>query len=291
MSSARHLRELLAGDELIIAPGVYDGISAALVGKLGFSAAYMTGAGVSASGWGMPDVGLLTLTEMVERARTLAGLLDIPLIADADTGYGSPINIVRTVREYERAGVAAIQFEDQVFPKRCGHLAGKEVIGAERFLVSLQAALDARRDPDTVIVARTDARAPLGIDEAISRARRYAQLGADLIFLEAPQSVEEIERIAAEVPAPLLLNVVPGGLTPELEPARLAELGFRVAIYPGAVLAAATTAAIGALTTLANTVAPSRTVDPQGFFDLFGLSEWNELGHRYRAYEHHGDPP
>src|SRR6267378_6112253 len=155
MTKASRLRELLDAGELIVAPGVYDGISAALVSKLGFSAAYMTGAGVCASAYGLPDIGLVTLTEMSERARALAGLLEIPLIADADTGYGSPINVVRTVHEYERAGVAAIQLEDQVFPKRCGHLSGKDVVDPERFAITLQAALDARADPDTVIVART----------------------------------------------------------------------------------------------------------------------------------------
>jgi 2-methylisocitrate lyase-like PEP mutase family enzyme len=285
MNAAARLRELLAGERLVVAPGVYDGISAALVGKLGFPAAYMTGAGVSASGWGLPDGGLLTLTEMAERARTLAGLLDVPLIADADTGYGSPINVVRTVREYERAGVAAIQLEDQVFPKRCGHLSGKEVIDADRFVAALEAALGARRDPDTVIVARTDARAPLGVEEAISRAHEYAAVGADLIFVEAPQSIEEVERIAAEVDAPLLLNVVPGGLTPQIDSARLAELGFRVAIHPGAVLAAVAQAAMQALTVLAETTPLTTSADPAGFFDLFGLGDWNTISERYGAYE------
>jgi 2-methylisocitrate lyase-like PEP mutase family enzyme len=288
MTQAARLRELLAGDDLIVAPGVYDGISAAIVAKLGFRAAYMTGAGVSASGWGLPDVGLLTLTEMADRARMLAGLLDVPLIADADTGYGSPINVVRTVREYERARVAAIQLEDQAFPKRCGHLAGKDVIDADRFVVALQAALDAREDADTVIVARTDALATHGVDEAIARARRYAEVGADLIFVEAPTSVEEVERIAAEVHAPLLLNVVPGGRTPEISPGRLAELGFRVAIHPGAVLAPLASAAMDALSALAGTAGIASARDPAGFFDLFGLAEWNEFGERYRGYE--GDP-
>jgi 2-methylisocitrate lyase-like PEP mutase family enzyme len=285
VTKARRLRELLAGPELVVAPGVFDGISAALVGKLGFAAAYMTGAGVSASGWGLPDIGLVTLTEMAERARVLAGLLDVPLIADADTGYGSPINVVRTVREYERAGVAAIQLEDQSFPKRCGHLAGKEVIDAERFGATLQAAIDARRDPDTVIVARTDARAPLGIEEAISRARRYAELGADLLFVEAPESVTEIERIAGEVDAPLLLNVVPGGRTPPVDPARLAQLGYRVAIHPGAALGPVAKATMDALADLAQTSSLPSQASPEGFFDLFGLSEWSALGERYVAYE------
>jgi 2-methylisocitrate lyase-like PEP mutase family enzyme len=282
-SQARRLRDLLAGGELIVAPGVYDGISAALVAKLGFPAAYMTGAGVCASGYGLPDIGLLTLTEMSERAAVLARLLDVPLIADADTGYGSPINVVRTVREYERAGVAAIQLEDQVFPKRCGHLSGKEVIDADQFAISLQAALEARRDPDTVIVARTDARAPLGIDEAIGRAKRYAAIGADVIFVEAPQTVAEIEQIPAEVHAPLLLNVVPGGLTPEVGPGRLAQLGYRIAIHPGAALAAVVPAAIDALGALReHSPALAGTASPAGFFDLFGLTGWNELGERYR---------
>jgi 2-methylisocitrate lyase-like PEP mutase family enzyme len=285
MSSAHHLRRLLAREELLIAPGVYDGISAALVGKLGFPAAYMTGAGVSAAGYGLPDVGLLTLTEMAERARVLAGLLDVPVIADADTGYGSPINVVRTVREYERAGIAAIQLEDQVFPKRCGHLAGKEVIDAGRFQVTLRAALEARTNPDTVIIARTDARDPLGIEEAISRGRGYAEAGADVIFVEAPQSIEEVERIAREIDAPLLLNVVPGGRTPEIPPERLAELGFRIAIYPGVALGAVAQAVIGALSKLASTSAIETSADPAGFFDLFGLTRWQQLGERYTAYE------
>jgi 2-methylisocitrate lyase-like PEP mutase family enzyme len=285
MSAARCLRELLAGEDLIIAPGVYDGISAALVGKLGFPAAYLTGAGVSAAGYGLPDVGLLTLTEMAERARVLAGLLEVPVIADADTGYGSPINVVRTVIEYERAGVAAIQLEDQVFPKRCGHLAGKEVIDASRFEVTLRAALEARTNPDTVIIARTDARAPLGIGEAICRGHAYAEAGADVIFIEAPESVEEVERIAREIDAPLLLNVVPGGRTPEIAPERLAELGFRIAIHPGVALGAVAGAAIGALSELAGTSGIETSADPAGFFDLFGLTRWQQLGESYTAYE------
>lgn len=283
VSRAAELRELLANDELIVAPGVYDGISASLVGKLGFPAAYMTGAGVCASAYGLPDVGLLTLTEMAERARVLTGMLEIPVIADADTGYGSPINVVRTVREYERAGVAAIQLEDQLFPKRCGHLSGKEVIDADSFGSVLRAAIEARRDPNTVIIARTDARASLGIGEAIGRANAYAEVGADVIFVEAPQSMEEIEQIAEHVRAPLLLNVVTGGLTPEIDHARLVELGYRIAIHPGAALQAVVPAAIEALRGLrANAPALVGSGSPEGFFDLFGLASWDELGKRYR---------
>jgi 2-methylisocitrate lyase-like PEP mutase family enzyme len=283
MSKAGQLRALLAGEELIVAPGVYDGISAALVSKLGFSAAYMTGAGVVASAYGLPDIGLATLTEMADRARVLSGLLDIPVIADADTGYGSPVNVVRTVREYERAGVAAIQLEDQTFPKRCGHLSGKEVVDADAFARTLQAALEARQDPDTVLVARTDARAPLGLDEAIARARRYASIGADVIFVEAPRSEPEIERIAAEVGAPLLLNVVPGGVTPELTPARIRELGYRIAIYPVTVATAVVPAAVEALAALKPGTASGREAipGPEEFFELFGLAAWQQLGDRY----------
>ncbi len=290
MSQAARLRELLAGDELVVAPGVYDGISAAIVGKVGFPAAYMTGAGVSASGWGLPDIGLLTLTEMAERVRMLVRMLeDVPLIADADTGYGSPINVVRTVREYEWAGAAAIQLEDQAFPKRCGHLAGKEVVDAERFAVSLRAALEARANSDTVIIARTDARATHGLAEAISRAERYAAEGADVIFVEAPESEEEIEQIAGAIKVPLLINNVPGGRTPELSTERLQRLGFRISIYPGAVLAPVVKAATEALATL-GARAPQAESDagPEAFFDLFGLSDWNELGQRYRAHDREG---
>jgi 2-methylisocitrate lyase-like PEP mutase family enzyme len=286
MTAAKRLREMLSGDELIVAPGVYDGVSAALVRRLGFSAAYMTGAGVCASAYGLPDIGLVTQTEMAERARVLAGLLTVPLIADADTGYGSPINVVRTVHEYERAGVAAIQLEDQTFPKRCGHLAGKEVIDAGQFVAALKAAVQERADPDTVIVARTDARAPLGLDEAIERANRYAAAGADVIFVEAPQSTEEVERIAAAVDALLLLNLVPGGLTPEVDHARLAELGYRIAIYPVAVAMAVVPAAVQALSALAPPGLATAELDltgPQDFFELFGLSTWTELGERYES--------
>src|ERR1700735_4546860 len=193
------LRALLDGGELVIAPGVFDGITAHLARRTNQSAAYMTGAGVAASGFGLPDIGLVTATEMAERARMLVGVLgDVPLIADADTGYGTAMNVVRTVRVYEQAGVAAIQLEDQVFPKRCGHLEDKHGSEAAEFVQTLGAPPNARIDDNLLIVARTDARAPLGLDAAIDRANRYAQAGADVIFVEAPQSIEEIERIARD---------------------------------------------------------------------------------------------
>ena len=278
------LRELLASKQLIVAPGVYDGISAQLARRTGHAAAYLTGAGVAASGFGLPDIGLVTQTEMVERARmAVRALGDVPLLADADTGYGAPINVVRTVREYEDAGVAAIQLEDQAFPKKCGHLPDKELVGAEDFARTLGAALEARADDAMLVIARTDARGPLGIDAAIARANRYAAEGADILFVEAPQSTEEIERIAAEVKAPLLLNLVIGGLTPEQSAERLQQLGFAVAIHPSAVLAHS---ALGALTALCQLrgIKPDEFLPtkPEEFFNLVGMAEWSELGEKYR---------
>ncbi|MFC1401441.1 MULTISPECIES: oxaloacetate decarboxylase [Streptacidiphilus] len=276
------LRALLSGGDLVTAPGVYDGLGAALVARTGFGAAYLTGAGVSVAGFGLPDIGLLTATEMVERAGIVADTLgDVPLIADADTGYGEPMNVVRTVRAYERAGVAAIQLEDQAFPKRCGHLPDKELVPAERFEAKLRAALDARTDPDLVLVARTDARGPLGVDAAIDRANRYARAGADVVFVEAPRSIGEIERIAREVDAPLLINMVQGGLTPDTAPATLAALGYRIAIHPGALLAPYVLHGLDALVRLGGTL-PEVGAGPQGLFELVGLSDWSAIGERHR---------
>ncbi len=277
------LRDLLNRGELIVAAGVFDGISAHLARRTGQAAAYMTGAGVAASGFGLPDIGLVTQTEMAERARMIAGALgDIPLIADADTGYGAPINVVRTVRQYDDAGVAAIQLEDQAFPKRCGHLTGKEVIDAASFERALVAALDARSDEDLLVIARTDARAPLGLDEAIARANRYASAGADIIFVEAPQGVEEIERIAREVDAPLLINLVVGGLTPLQSAARLQELGYTIAIHPGDALVRATLGALQAMCDLVGSdPADHLTATPEDFFNLVGMAEWAALDRRY----------
>lgn len=279
------LRGALAGGELIVAPGVFDGISASLVSRLGFAAAYLTGAGVAASGFGLPDIGLVTQTEMAERARmAVRALGGVPLIADADTGYGAALNVVRTVGEYEAAGVAAIQLEDQAFPKKCGHLPDKELIGTGEFVLKLRAALDARTDPDLVVIARTDARGPLGLDAAIDRANTYAEAGADVIFLEAPQGTAEIERIAKEVSAPLLINLVIGGLTPLESGKRLQDLGYTIAIHPSLPLGAATFAMLTGLAELAGKD-PQRWVPskPSEFFNLVGLAEWSEIGERYRT--------
>jgi 2-methylisocitrate lyase-like PEP mutase family enzyme len=275
----QRLRDLLAQHELIVAPGVFDGISATLARRTGHVAAYMTGAGVAASGFGLPDIGLVTSTEMTERARMIVSALgDVPLIADADTGYGGPLNVVRTMRSYDDAGVAAIQLEDQVFPKRCGHLPDKQVVDVAAFVQTLTAALDARSDNDMLVVARTDARAPLGLDAAIERANRYAQAGADIIFVEAPQGSDEIERIAREVEAPLLINLVLGGMTPLESSARLAELGYAIAIHPSNPLARATFAILEGLCELnGGNPADYAPTSPADFFNLVGMREWREL--------------
>jgi 2-methylisocitrate lyase-like PEP mutase family enzyme len=279
------LRDAIAADDVVIAPGVFDGISAWLVRRLGFTAGYMTGAGVAASGFGLPDIGLVTQTEMTERARVLVRVLDeVPLIADADTGYGAPLNVVHTVREYERAGVAAIQLEDQAFPKKCGHLPNKELIPTDAFVTKLTAALEARTDPDLVVIARTDARGPLGLDAAIERANIYAAAGADVIFVEAPQGTDEMERIAKEVSAPLLINLVIGGMTPIESTVHLRDMGFAIAIHPSLPLGAAGHTMLTSLAELAGRdPTPLLPTKPAEFFNLVGLAEWSGLGERYRT--------
>lgn len=277
------LRALLNKRELIVAPGVFDGISAHLTRRTGHVAAYMTGAGVAASGFGLPDIGLVTATEMADQVAMITGALgDIPLIADADTGYGGPMNVVRTVRSYDAAGVAAIQLEDQVFPKRCGHLPDKQVVDAAVFEQTLAAALDARSDDNLLVVARTDARGPLGLDAAIERANRYARAGADIIFVEAPQDAGEIERIADEVDAPLLINLVLGGLTPLQSASRLQELGYAIAIHPSNLLMQTTFAMLQSLCELNGTdLAAQLPSSPADFFNLVGMSEWRALDDKY----------
>jgi 2-methylisocitrate lyase-like PEP mutase family enzyme len=283
----QRLKDLLDKRELIIAPGVFDGISAQLTKRTGHVAAYMTGAGVAASGFGLPDIGLVTATEMADRVRMIAGALgDVPLIADADTGYGAPMNVVRTVRSYDAAGVAAIQLEDQVFPKRCGHLPDKQVVDAAVFEQVLAAALDARIDDNLLVVARTDARAPLGLDAAIERANRYAEAGADVIFVEAPQDSGEIDRIARDVDAPLLINLVLGGMTPLESASRLQELGYAIAIHPSNLLMQATFGMLQSLCELnGSDLATQLPTSPADFFNLVGMAEWLELDTKYARTE------
>ena len=232
MSGPGHrLRTLLAQPGAVMAPGAFSGLSAKMVEQAGFSAVYASGAGVANNLLGQPDVGLLTMTEMLEQIRHMTAATSLPLVADVDTGYGNPINVHRTVQEFEAAGVAGIQIEDQVMPKRCGHFEGKEVVSTSEMVAKLQAALEARRDADLLVIARTDARAKLGLEEALDRAARYLETGADMAFVEAPTSVEELQEIT-KLPGWTMANMVEDGKTPLLTAEELAEIGFKFVIFP-----------------------------------------------------------
>jgi len=284
MRASTRLRDLLKGPDIVVAPGAYDGFSARLVEAAGFKAAYMTGAGTAASHLGQPDLGLTTLTEMATHAAHLAGCLSIPLIADADTGYGNVLNVVRTVREYERAGVAGLHIEDQVAPKKCGHIAGKQVIPTNEFCDKIRAASEYRTDPDLLIIARTDARAVTGLDDAIERGNRYAEAGADVIFVEAPQSMDEVQRIAREVKAPLLANMVPGGKTPAVKFSDLERLGFRIVIYPAVCMGAAVAAIERSLARLRERETDweeGPVLAPMDIFKKVGFDWWNAIERKF----------
>ena len=237
MSSHRDHRAALArrirARELTIAPGVFDMISARVADRAGFDALYMTGYGIAASHMGLPDAGLVSYSDMLGRAARICEGTRTPLIADADTGFGGLLNVRHTVRGYEAAGVAAIQIEDQEFPKKCGHAPGRRVIALDDMLRKVEVAVDARQSDDFLIIARTDSRSSLGLDEAIRRGQAFARAGADVVFIEAPESEEEFERIGGEVDAPLLANMVEGGFSPVVPAETLARLGFAIAIYPG----------------------------------------------------------
>jgi 2-methylisocitrate lyase-like PEP mutase family enzyme len=235
------LRSVLAAGEFVLAPGVFEMFSARIADRMGFKALYMTGYGISASHLGLADAGLVTYRDMVERARTIVQGTQTPLIADADTGFGGLLNVRETVRGYEAAGVQAIQIEDQEMPKKCGHTPNRRVVPLAEAVKRVEVAVEARRSGDFLVVARTDARTGLGLDEAIRRARAFARAGADVLFVEAPESEEEFARIGAELAgeAKLLANMVPTGRSPMLPAQRLAQLGFSIAIYPGAGMAAA----------------------------------------------------
>jgi 2-methylisocitrate lyase-like PEP mutase family enzyme len=232
MRPTHRLRQLLAQPQIIRSLGAHDVFTARIVEAAGLETVFIGGFGTSASMLGLPDVGLLTLTEMADAVRRMAQRVSIPVVADGDTGHGDLHNVVRTVREFERAGAAGILLEDQVAPKRCGHFEGKQVIPAEEMVLKLRAAQQARRDRDFVIVARTDARAVEGIDAAILRANRYGEAGADVCFIEAPQSQQELERIPREVHFPLLINMLSGGVTPILPVAELQQLGYKIVVCP-----------------------------------------------------------
>jgi len=284
------LRELLNSGQTIVAPGAFDPLAARLVEEAGFAAVYMTGFGTSAALLGRPDVGLLTMTEMADSAGRIAACVDIPVIADADTGYGNPLNVIRTVGAYEAAGVAGLHIEDQVAPKKCGHMDGKQVIAAGEMAQKVRAAVDARSDPDFAIIARTDARAVEGLDSALDRARRYRDAGADALFIEALVSEAEIEAAARAFPdVPLLFNWAEGGKTPPVSLERLTELGYRIVIFPIGTLLAATAAMRRILREIATAGTPAAFLGELPTFgeftDFIGLPEVREIEQRYITRE------
>ncbi|MDO8769760.1 MAG: isocitrate lyase/PEP mutase family protein [Burkholderiaceae bacterium] len=277
------LRRLLRKPDMLIAPGAYDGITARLIEQAGFSAVYMTGAGTSMAR-GFPDFGLLGMSEMVDNAAVMARSVAIPLIADADTGYGNELNVTRTVREFEARGVAGIHIEDQVSPKRCGHLDGKEVVGREEFISKIRAAVAARRDPDFLIIARTDARAMMNLDEAIWRANAALGAGADMAFVEAAQTLEEVAAIPTRVQGPCLLNVVPGGRTPIFDLREAQAMGYKLVILPGLMLKATIEAGDAALAELKAThIAPNVSASVAQTFRRFGADEWDALRRQFQT--------
>ena len=283
------LRELLAGPDPLLAPGAFDGLSARLIEEAGFDAVYMTGFGAAASVLGRPDVGLLTMTEMVEHARQISQAVSpLPVIADADTGYGNPISVIRTVQQYELAGVAAIHLEDQVAPKKCGHMSGKELISKNDMVSKIEAAVDARRSSDFVIIARTDARAVESLESALDRARSYRDAGADLLFIEAPEGIEEIEMVARTFSdIPLVYNWAEGGKTPPLAYEVIKQLGFKLIIFPVGALLSATKAIRTVLKSIREEGTPIKAMDAmvpfQEFLGFIGLAEVQELELKYKS--------
>jgi methylisocitrate lyase len=279
------LRSLFREPEILIAPGAHNAFAARIIEQAGFHAVYMTGSGAAMDLLGLPDLGLLTMTEMVAHARNVVQATRLPVIADADTGYGNALNVMRTIREYERTGVAGVHIEDQVAPKRCGHFAGKEVISREEMIGKIKAALDAREDPSLVIIARTDARAVLGLEEAIERGIAYAQAGADMIFVDAPESTDELRTIAQSIPAPVMANMSEGGRTPLLGATELQEMGYRLVIYPRSAAGAAAKAIQDLMTVLKRDGTTKnfldRIVSFEGRNRITGLAHYQELEKKF----------
>jgi 2-methylisocitrate lyase-like PEP mutase family enzyme len=292
--TSSRLRDLLSGSEPVLAPGAYDCMSARLIEAAGFPVVYMSGFGTAASYLGRPDVGLLGMSEMVDQARRIVQAVQVPVIADADTGYGNPINVIRTVHAYEEAGVAGIHLEDQVAPKRCGHMSGKQLIPAAEMVDKLRAAVAARTSSDFTIIARSDARAVEGLEGALARGRLYQRAGADVLFIEAPESDAEIERIASSFrDIPLLFNWVEGGRTPPVSLTRLRELGFRIVIFPIGALLVASRAIADLLAVIKHDGTPlaqlGRMVPFTEFTNFLGLPEIRELEQRFAGRQEPGD--
>lgn len=286
MKSRQSLREQLENkNKIIVLPGVFDALSARIAEQVGFEAMFQTGYGSSAALLGMPDFGFLNAGETVDNARRIIRAVSVPVLVDADTGYGNPLNVWRIVRDLESLGAAGIFLEDQIWPKRCGHMAGKDVISKDDYMPKLKAAIEARRSKDFVIVARTDARAPIGLGEAIERGKAYRKAGADVIFLEAPTSIQELKKVAHEIDAPLVANMIEDGVTPNLPASELLKLGYRVAVYPLSGLYSATYAMREVFEELKKTGATKQTrkmmVTFKDFNRFIDLQKYSDLEKRY----------
>ncbi len=290
--NAPRLAEMLRAQEPILAPGAYDALTARLIEQAGFPAVYMTGFGTSASLLGRPDVGLLTMSQMVDNARRIAQAVDVPVIADADTGYGNPLNVIRTVQEYELAGISAIHIEDQAMPKKCGHMENKQVIATAEMTEKIHAAVEACTSSDFLIIARTDARAVEGLDSALRRALAYREAGADILFVEAPRNEDEVAQVARAFPnVPLLFNWAEGGKTPPMTLERLKELGYRIIIFPICALLTAARAVREVLAEIKMEGTPRRIFADGSSFrefnDMIGLGEIQELEKRFATNAEH----
>ncbi|MDX6642342.1 MAG: hypothetical protein QOD76_304 [Solirubrobacteraceae bacterium] len=271
MTGAERIRDLVAHDTVLM-PGVYDALTARIAARVGFDVVFISGYSVSAARLGEPDFGFLTGSEMADAARAVCRVSRAPVIVDADTGYGNPLNVMRTVRDLQDAGAAGVFLEDQVWPKKCGHMAGKRVVETDEHAAKLRAAVDARGDRDLFIVARTDARQPLGLEQAIERCLAYKEAGADALFVEAPESLDELERIAEALPGPLVANMIERGVTPHLSRSELRDLGFALIVCPLAGLFAAAKAVQDVLIELRDRETTADVVDRMLAFD-----EFNEL--------------
>ena len=272
-------------DEIIILPGVYDALSARIAQNVGFNAAFQTGYGTSATLLGMPDFGFLNAGETIDNARRIINSVDIPILVDIDTGYGNPLNVWRTVTDLEKLGAGGIFLEDQVWPKRCGHMKGKSVISKEDYVQKLKAAIDARKSKDFIIVARTDSLAQYGIDEAIERGKEFQKIGADVIFIEAPKTLEEMKKITAEIDAPLLANMIEEGVTPNLPAKDLEKLGFRMVVFPLSALYSSTYAIKNVFLSLQKTGMTKnlkkKMITFKEFNDFVNLPKYNQLEKKY----------
>lgn len=281
---AARLRSMLASGKMVVAPGVYDGITARLVEQGGFEAAYMTGAGTSAA-HGYPDFGLVTMSEMVANARKITSTIGIPLISDVDTGYGNELNVYRTIQEFEAAGVAAVHIEDQGFPKKCGHLDDKEIVPLEDYTAKIRAAAAARRSRDFTIIARTDSRAKLGFDEAIRRGNAALEAGADMVFVEAPQTMEEVLAVPKRIKGPCMYNCVQGGKSPDVDMASMQKAGYVLTIVPGMLIRAVIETLDDVLTDfkrLDRVPETRKNTNVHQYFARFGSAEWDARRTAYR---------